>query len=212
MEPTQICMVRHGETAWNNERRIQGHIDIELAVSGMQQARAAGRYFRGKPVKALYSSDLLRARQTAECIGMSLGLTPMLVAEFRERRYGSFEGLTYADARSSYPDEYAAFEQRDPVRPLPGGGESLRDFHSRVTARLQQLAQAHAGETIVVVTHGGVLDIVNRFVRGNPLDIPRDFQIPNAGVNWLELRGDQWSLISWGETDHLHAAALDELP
>ena len=91
-------------------------------------------------------------------------------------------------------------------------GESLRQMYARVTAKLAALAAVHAGQTVVVVVHGGVLDIVNRFVRGNPLEAPRDFLIPNAGLNWLSLRDGIWRIATWGDTAHLELAALDELP
>jgi len=212
MESTRICLVRHGETPWNAEKRLQGQIDIDLNAAGQAQADAAARWLSRLPVGALYSSDLLRARQTAGCIASRLGLAPTLVPEFRERCYGLFQGLTYDEARERHPDHYHAFQSRDPDYAFPMGGESLRQFHQRVTDRLHRLAAEHAGQTVVLVTHGGVLDIVNRFVRGNPLEAPRDFLIPNAGINWVTVSGDQWSLETWGETAHLAAGGLDELP
>lgn len=217
--PTQLCIVRHGETAWNSERRIQGQIDISLNATGEAQAEAAGRWLAGNvvretfgPIHALYSSDLKRAWTTAQSIGNALHLTPAATPALRERRYGLFEGLTYADAEQQHPEIYAAFERRDPDFAFPEGGESLLQFHTRVTTQLQTLADQHRGETIVIVAHGGVLDIINRFVRGNPLDTPRDFLVPNAGMNWISLDEDnQWRLECWGDTRHLEAGALDEL-
>lgn len=211
MKPTRICLIRHGETAWNAERRIQGQIDIGLSAVGFAQARAAAARLCAEPVAALYSSDLLRARQTAEVIAAALDLSSILHPEFRERRYGVFEGRTYDEARSAYPEDYAAFERRDPAYAFPSGGESLLEFHARVTAPLRALAARHAGQTVLLVTHGGVLDIVNRFVRGKPLDAPRDFLIPNAGISWLAVSGERWTLEEWGMTAHLADEGLDEL-
>lgn len=212
MELTRICLVRHGETAWNAEKRIQGHTNIALAATGLAQAAATARCLSVHPVDALYSSDLLRARQTAACIGETLGLPLSLLPALRERCYGIFEGMTYDEARARYPADYHALELRNPDYAFPGGGESLHQLHARVTGQLRQLAQDHPGELVVVVTHGGVLDIINRFVRGNPLDTPRDFHIPNAGINWLSVNGRGWVLDAWGETDHLAVCGLDELP
>lgn len=211
MEPTRICLIRHGETAWNAERRIQGQTDIGLNPAGMAQASAAALHLSTTAFAALYSSDLLRARQTAEALAVRLSLAPAFTAELRERCYGIFEGRTYDEARAAYPGDYAAFERRDPDYAFPGGGESLRQVHARVTARLRALAAAHPGQALVVVTHGGVLDIVNRFVRDRALDLPRDFLIPNAGLNWLTVRGDEWRVEAWGLTAHLAEAGLDEL-
>lgn len=212
MKPTRICLVRHGETAWNAEKRIQGQTDIALDPSGLAQAAAAAGWLVQHQVAALYSSDLLRARQTAACIADALNLPMSLLPAFRERRYGCFEGLTYDEARARHPEDYYAFETRDPEYAFPDGGESLQQLHARVVGQLQRLAADHPGQTVVLVTHGGVLDIVNRFVCGKPLDAPRDFLIPNAGINWLSVSGERWTLDVWGETTHLEAGGLDELP
>lgn len=212
MKATRICLVRHGETTWNAEKRIQGQIDIGLNSAGLAQAEAAARWLSGQPVAALYSSDLLRARQSGECIARRLRLQPHFLAAFRERRYGFFEGLTYDEARARYPAEYRLFETRDPAFVIPIGGESLQQLHERVSAGLEQLVVQHGGETIIVVTHGGVLDIVNRLARGNPLSIPRDFLIPNAGINWVSGDGKTWCMEAWGVTAHLNGFGLDELP
>lgn len=208
---TRLCLIRHGETEWNAERRIQGQIDIALNETGRHQAEAAGRWLRTAGIVALYSSDLQRARTTAEAIGRALGLTPTLVPEMRERRYGIFEGLTYAEAQARHPDGYAAFEGRNADYAFENG-ESLRAVYARVTGKLQAIAAAHAGKTVAVVLHGGVLDVINRFVRGNPLEAPRDFLIPNAGLNWICTVDGCWHIETWGETAHLAPGALDELP
>jgi probable phosphoglycerate mutase len=212
-EATRICFVRHGETTWNAEKRIQGQIDIGLNTAGLAQAQAAADWLAAREaVTALYSSDLLRARQTAERIAHRMRLAAALRPAFRERRYGFFEGLTYEESRARYPADYHAFETRDPDFVIPFGGESLRQLHTRVSGGLSQLAAAHEGETIIVVTHGGVLDIVNRLARGNPLSTPRDFLIPNAAINWLCVRDQQWILETWGQTEHLAGFGIDELP
>ena len=208
---TRICLVRHGETEWNAERRIQGQIDIGLNAAGLRQAEAAGRWLKAAGISALYASDLKRAWATGQAIGQAVGVQPVPVPELRERRYGIFEGLTYAEAESRYPEGYAAFEGRNADYAFEHG-ESLKVMYERVTGKLKELAQRHLGESIVVVVHGGVLDVINRFVRGNPLEMPRDFLIPNAGVNWVALQDGRWTLESWGETAHLEVGALDELP
>ncbi len=208
---TRICLVRHGETEWNAERRIQGQTDIGLNAIGKQQAEAAGRWLSSKKIDALYSSDLQRAWVTAEAIGRAVGLRPMATPEMRERRYGVFEGLTYAEAQQRFPEGYAAFEGRNADYNFENG-ESLLEMFERVTTRLQSIAEAHPGQTVVIVLHGGVLDIINRFVRGNSLEVSRDFLIPNAGLNWISTVDGQWTLDSWGETNHLADGALDELP
>jgi len=208
---TRICLVRHGETEWNAERRIQGQIDIGLNAAGLRQAQAAGRWLKAAGISALYASDLKRAWATGLAIGQAVGVQPVPVPELRERRYGIFEGLTYAEAETRYPDGYAAFEGRNADYAFEHG-ESLKVMYERVTGKLKELAQRHLGESIVVVVHGGVLDVINRFVRGNPLEMPRDFLIPNAGINWISAVDGRWTVETWGETAHLADGALDELP
>lgn len=208
---TRLCLVRHGETEWNAERRIQGQIDVDLNANGRRQAAAAGRWLRGAGIAAIYSSDLKRAWNTAQTIGAALELAPQAVRELRERNYGRFEGLTYAEAEDKFPEGYAAFEGRNAEYAFETG-ESLRAMYDRVTGKLQQIAAAHPGSNLVVVLHGGVLDVINRFVRGNPLELPRDFLIPNAGLNWIAFDGQGWYIETWAETAHLEMAALDELP
>jgi len=210
-QSTRICLVRHGETEWNAERRIQGQIDIGLNETGLRQAAAAGRWLRDAGVSALYSSDLKRAWTTALAIGDALGLVPQQAPEMRERRYGIFEGLTYAEAHEKFPDGYAAFEGRNADYDFENG-ESLQTMFDRVTGKLQEIAAANPGQVVVLVLHGGVLDIINRFVRGNSLETPRDFLIPNAGINWIAVADGRWYIESWAETAHLEPGALDELP
>lgn len=208
---TRICLVRQGETEWNAERRIQGRIDIGLNETGLRQAAATGRRLATAGIAALYSSDLKRAWATAQAIGTALDLAPQALPELRERHYGVFEGLTYDEARDTYPAGYAAFEGRNADYDFTNG-ESLKAMFARVTGKLQALAATHRGQAVAVVVHGGVLDIVNRYVRGNPLEMPRDFLIPNAGINWIAAVDGKWSIETWGETAHLDAGARDELP
>ncbi|PKO32300.1 MAG: histidine phosphatase family protein [Betaproteobacteria bacterium HGW-Betaproteobacteria-7] len=208
---TRLCLVRHGETEWNAERRIQGQIDIGLNAIGRRQAEAVGCWLKTAKIGAIYSSDLQRAWLTAQAIGRALGLDPQARPALRERRYGIFEGLTYDEAKRDHPAGYAAFEGRNADYDFEHG-ESLKVMFERVTTALCEIVAGHPGGNVVVVVHGGVLDIVNRFVRGNGLDVPRDFLIPNAGLNWITCCDGAWSIERWGETAHLEPGALDELP
>lgn len=208
---TRFCLIRHGETAWNLDRRLQGQLDVDLNPLGRHQAQAAATWLAGEPVDALYASDLKRAWHTAERLELTLSLPRRAAPEFRERRYGAFEGLTYEQAAERYPEAYRAFEARHADHPLPQGGESLRTLSQRVTAKIVELAETHRGQTVVIVTHGGVLDVVNRFVRRIPLEAPRDFVIPNAGLNWITEQSGRWEIEAWGHTEHLQGASLDEL-
>ncbi|MGL4409481.1 histidine phosphatase family protein [Zoogloea sp.] len=207
---TRICLVRHGETAWNAERRLQGHLDIPLNEHGLAQAAATARSLGGERFDAAYCSDLTRARQTADAIAQALHLELVQDARLRERHYGLFQGLTYDEAQTRHPEAYRHFEQRDPEFAFPEGGESLKGFAARIQAALEAIAERHPDSTVLVVTHGGVLDIAHRLAAGKPLHTPRDFGIPNAALNWISCTGGTWSLQVWAEQRHLDSS-LDEL-
>jgi len=206
---TRICLVRHGETEWNAGKRIQGQIDIPLSMLGHAQARATAQVLRDEGLAALYSSDLLRARQTAEAVAHVARLPVSIDPGMRERHYGLFQGLSYGECEARYPAEYARHKARD-VRFVPAGGESLLDFAGRLAEAFDAIVRRHAGESVAIFTHGGVLDIVHRQASGKPLTTSRDFAIPNCGLNWVEVEAGCWNLLSWAERDHLDRP-LDEL-
>lgn len=208
---TRLCLVRHGETAWNAERRIQGQLDVPLSTTGHAQARAAANALAREDFSAIYSSDLARALHTAEASAHLLKLPIRKEVALRERHYGVLQTLTYAEFERCHPNAYARFLAREEAFALPGGGESLRRFADRVNRCLDEVVSAHPGGQVLVFTHGGVLDIVHRRASGRPLSVPRDFEIPNTALNWLEVERGKWTLLSWAERSHL-AEALDELP
>ncbi|MBT0960485.1 histidine phosphatase family protein [Denitromonas iodatirespirans] len=208
----RICLVRHGETDWNAQRRLQGHTDIPLNHTGRAQAEATAALLAPLHFDAAYTSDLSRAADTALAIGRRRGLDATPLAALRERHYGAFQGLTYDEARARHPAAYAHFEARTPDVALPDGGESLRAFAARITGALDTLVCRHAGQQILVVAHGGVLDIVHRIASGRALHLPRDFKIPNAALNWIRHDApDTWVIERWAEQAHLDRAR-DELP
>jgi probable phosphoglycerate mutase len=208
--PTRFCLVRHGETAWNAEGRLQGQTDIALNEAGRAQAQAAALRLATHSFDALYSSDLARTLETAAVAAALLRLEVRRTQSLRERCLGGFQGLTHAEAQARYPADYASFRARDPDLPLPGGGESLREFSARVEAALASLAEKHHGETLLVVTHGGALDIAHRLATGQSLMAKRDFPLLNGALNWIERRDGRWVLLSWAEMEHL-ARARDEV-
>ena len=202
-------MVRHGETAWNAEGRVQGQLDIPLNDVGRAQARATAAVLAEHDFTAIYCSDLMRVRQTAEPAAKKLALPVLYMAELRERHYGMFETLTYVEVREKFPQQYARFRDKDPDFDFEGG-ETLRGFNERSLKAVDDLIARHQGEQILVFTHGGVLEMVYRHARAVGLSSPRDFEIPNAGINWFEVTPDQWTVWSWAEVAHLEAA-LDDL-
>lgn len=211
---TTILLIRHGETAWNAERRLQGHLDIALNREGERQASLLAAALADEPIDAIVASDLLRARQTAQAVAGAHALPLQIDRQLRERCYGGFEGLLYSEIAQRFPLEFAAWQARDVDAALPPGanrGETFRQFYSRVTIALQRWADAHPGKTLALVAHGGVLECAYRAALGLPLETPRDFRIHNASINRFTLGQGGLELESWGETGHLRQGALDEL-
>jgi probable phosphoglycerate mutase len=206
---TRLCIVRHGETAWNAEHRVQGQLDVPLNGIGQVQALAASKVLAREKFDAIYSSDLTRARQTAEPTVGLLSLKIILEKELRERHYGIFERLTYAEVKVRFPEDYARFEARDPEYAFRTG-EALKDFSARSISILTKIAEANSGKSILVFTHGGVLDMLYRFVTGLSLSAERTFGIPNAGLNRVEVTPAGWQIRAWADTAHLESA-LDDI-
>jgi probable phosphoglycerate mutase len=207
---TRLCVVRHGETAWNAEHRVQGQLDVPLNAIGQAQAQAASKVLSQERFDAIYSSDLSRARQTAQPAANLLRMQIILDRDLRERHYGIFERLTYAEVKARYPEDYARFEARESDYAFRTG-ESLKDFSARSIAAIARIAREHQGKSVLVFTHGGVLDRLYRFVTGLPLGARRDFGIPNAGLNRVELTPAGWRIRTWADVAHLEGA-LDDLP
>lgn len=218
MHPTatsNIILIRHGETAWNAQRRLQGHLDIALNPEGERQAAALAGALAQERFDLVVSSDLMRARQTAQALAQAHGMQVHIDPALRERCYGGFEGLLYAEIERRFPAEFAQWQGRDIDAVLPPGanrGETFRQFHARVTGAILGWAQAHPGKTLALVAHGGVLECAYRAALGLPLETPRTFKVHNASINRFTVAGGVLALHSWGETGHLRPAVLDDLP
>ncbi|MFC5458617.1 histidine phosphatase family protein [Massilia niabensis] len=211
---TRIALIRHGETAWNAERRLQGHLDIDLNNEGRRQAVALAAALAGEQVDVLVSSDLARAAQTAKALGEVLHLPLFIDGRLRERCYGGFEGLLYSEIAERYPREFAAWQGRDVDGTLPPGqnrGESFREFHDRVIPAILGWAADNPGKSLVLVAHGGVLECAYRAALGLSLETPRDFKVLNASINRFIVQDGKLELVSWGEVDHLQQAVLDDV-
>jgi probable phosphoglycerate mutase len=211
---TQVLFIRHGETDWNRIRRIQGHIDILLATTGIAQAgQLAQRLLReskeGARLDAVYCSDLLRAQQTARPFADALGLSLSLNEGLRERWYGDFQGHDSEEIRAKYPAEHALWQSHDPDF-APPGGESQRAFSQRVLRAVEPIVAAHPGGRIACVAHGGVLDCIYRFVRAIPLAAPRDWPLLNSSINVVDFENGQAKVVSWGDVVHLSSPGSDD--
>ncbi|MFO1329687.1 MAG: histidine phosphatase family protein [Rubrivivax sp.] len=199
---TRVLVVRHGETAWNAELRIQGHTDIELNPRGQWQAQQLALALADEVLHAVYSSDLRRAHDTAQPAARAAGLPVQHHTGLRERGFGRFEGLTFSEIDQRWPEDARRWRQRD-TDFAPGGGEALTGFHARCVAAAGELAARHRGQSILLVSHGGVLDCLYRAATGAALDAPRSWALGNAAVNRLLHTDAGFTLVGWNDTRHL---------
>lgn len=209
MQATRIIAIRHGETAWNVDTRIQGQLDVELNDTGRWQARQTALALQEEDIAAIYASDLSRAFETARAIGAVAGLQPVPVPALRERHFGHFQTLTWAEIETQWPQQAQQWRTRVPDW-SPQGGESLLTLRARISDAVHTLAQRHLGQQIVLVAHGGVMDVLYRLATGQELQAPRQWPLGNAAVNRLLWTPQSLSLVGWGDDRHLQSAGRDE--
>ncbi|EJN00933.1 histidine phosphatase family protein [Herbaspirillum sp. YR522] len=210
---TDILLIRHGETDWNVDQRLQGHIDIGLNAEGRRQVLALGVALAGEGIDAVFASDLQRARDTAQAIATAAGLPVEIDAGLRERCYGAFEGLRHVEIEQRYPEAYRQWRAREPDARFPAGerpAETMREFYQRSVQSVQRILAGAQGK-VAIVTHGGVLEYLHHWASGSDFVLPRSFDIFNASVNRLQWDGQRARIRSWGEIGHLQREALDEV-
>jgi 2,3-bisphosphoglycerate-dependent phosphoglycerate mutase len=206
---TEFVFIRHGETDWNRQQRWQGHTDVPLNAIGLAQAARLGERLADEPGDLLLASDLQRARQTAQPLATAWAMAPVLESGFREQNFGMLEGLDAPTIKARHADIWSQWlEHRADY--APPGGESLAQFHARVIAAVRAAAEQHPGQRLVVVTHGGVLDMLWRTAHGLSLHGLRQCEIPNTGINRLRWNSGTLDILQWAEADHLQG--LPEQP
>ena len=208
---TQLLLIRHGETAWNAEHRIQGQLDIPLSPLGMLQSARMAECLASEPIDAVYSSELARAWLTAAPLAARLGIEVIAEPSLRERSFGIFEGLTLDEIATRHPAEFAHWRARD-LGWRPKGGESGQQLIDRVLSAATDIVARHAGQTVVLVSHGGVLDVVYRAARALEWHAPREHQMLNAAINRLTASSSPLALSieRWSDVEHLQESR-DEL-
>ena len=209
LEPTRIIALRHGETEWNVDTRIQGHLDIALSAKGRWQAERLAHALRGEPIKAIYASDLTRAWETAQYVARVQGLPVTQEVGLRERDFGDFEGKTFAEIEVLLPEQSLRWRKRDPEF-YPAGGESLIALRARVMEAAERLAAQHPGQQIALVGHGGVMDVLYRAATRQGIQAPRTWALGNAAINRLLWTPEGFTLVGWADTQHLNDDVLDE--
>jgi len=212
MTITRFCLVRHGETDWNAARRLQGHTDIDLNANGLAQAKQMA--FALKNIKlqfdVLYTSDLQRAAKTAQAIEELFKTSAISNAALRERHLGALQGLTTDEAPILEPELWKSHLSRN-IHESLRGGESIQQFSDRIKTALEKIRLNHPGKTILLVSHGGSLDMMYRIASNQALDAQKVVAVPNASLNWLSHDGLAWKVDHWADTKHLDTLALDNL-
>ena len=204
---TELAVVRHGQTEFNVRGLYQGHVDSPLTDAGVAQARLlAPRLHSLGYAPTIYCSDLGRARHTAELLAAP-GSRIREDAGLRKRRLGAFEGLSRAEIIERYPEARTSNGAANPEY-TPPGGETLRELTDRIVLALNRIAGNHAGERVIVVTHGGAVTAFARHVLGVPQDAPRRLEIGNASLS-LFYRNDErlWTARFLGDVSHLENIA-----
>ncbi len=198
-----LYLVRHGESIYNAEGRVQGQEDVPLSELGLRQSRAAAEALSTFPVERIYSSPLRRALQTAEVIAARLGLPILLDDRLKELHAGIFQGKLRRELPQLFPEEYAAWSSGDPYYVIPGG-QSRFQVRQRGEAALREIAERHRGHT-VVVGHGALFRFaLGALVGGN--HCPELPPLVNGSITRLAYWGEgRFELLSYNEQDHLLA-------
>lgn len=199
---TRVLLIRHGETDWNRQTRLQGHTDVPLNAQGRVQAERLRLAFDGETLDAVYTSDLQRALHTARAVAEATGAPLVAETGLRERGFGCFEGLRFDEIAARWPEQARRWRTRDPAFG-PEGGETLQAFYDRSLAAAERLAAAHPGGSIALVAHGGVLDTLYRAATRLALEAPRSWRSGNAAINRLLYGSSGFTLVGWDDAGHL---------
>jgi broad specificity phosphatase PhoE len=207
-----LLLVRHGQSTWNHERRIQGQLDPPLSDEGRRQAAQLGRRLAGRQFSGFYASDLKRATETAQLIAEAVRIEPEAMAGLREIYLGRWEGLRTEELADRFPDAWASWTA-EPDWDLVPGGEGSAAFEARVSGALDSIFARHPEGDVLVVTHGGVIQIALHHVVGRASRGIFPFRIQNASVSLLEKRNGRVVVSGVNDIGHLEdrAAAMPEI-
>ncbi len=204
-----MLLVRHGQSTWNRDHRIQGQLDPPLSEAGRRQAEALARRLAGRRLAGFYASDLRRAWETAQAVGSANGLQPEPALGLREIFLGDWEGLRTQELAERFPEAWARWTE-EPDWDLVPGGEGAALFETRVVAALDSIFERHRHGEVLAVTHGGVIQVALHRVVGRPSHGLFPFKIQNASISVLEKREGRLVIAGVNDTSHLEATLLSE--
>jgi probable phosphoglycerate mutase len=209
--PRLLYIVRHGVTDWNQSKCIQGQLDIPLNDAGRSQAALAAERLASLGATALYSSDLLRAYETAQIIAQAVGLRIIQKPGLREMYFGAWQGLTVDEIRERDPELYAARRERPHDVPPPGG-EVWRQFYQRSIKSIHDILLATDAERVIVATHSGVCTVLGLEALGLGYTGKRPFGNANCAIHTIAVEGDRWEALSLNDVSHLEELPLAATP
>ena len=203
-----MILIRHGESTWNQERRVQGHMNPGLSDRGRAQAALLASRLKGRPFAGLYTSPLRRALETASVLGEAVGFGPQALDGLQEIRLGAWEGKTVEEIRTSYGNAYDRWLDGPLDAAGPPGGEGVRTFQQRAVATLEGLRRGHPDGNLLIVTHGGVIKVYLCHILG--LDLNRMFWIKtdNAAVTEILFNRERVNLTLLNDTCHLNGERI----
>ncbi len=204
-----MLLVRHGQSTWNREHRIQGQLDPPLSEEGRRQAASLAHRLAGRRLAGFYASDLRRAWETAETIGSANGLEPEPAIGLREIFLGGWEGLRTQELAERFPDAWARWTE-EPNWDLVPDGEGAALFETRVVAALDAIFDMHPHGDVLAVTHGGVIQVALHRVVGRPSHGLFPFKIQNASMSVIEKRENRLVIAGVNDTSHLESALVSD--
>ncbi|WP_077623919.1 histidine phosphatase family protein [Sediminibacillus massiliensis] len=185
-----ICLVRHGETDWNLQGKLQGETDIPLNETGIQQAEECREYFKEAKIDRVIASPLTRAKQTADIINKELAKPIEIMEEFRERSFGVAEGMPMDEREHLYPD-----------RNYPGQ-EDFEAFRNRVMAGINKVTERYLDEELLLVAHGGVINVILSTISNGQIGSGKT-KLINACISNIQLLKEGWKVHDYNQTTHL---------
>ncbi len=183
---TRLLLIRHGETDWNSEGRYQGQSDVPLNATGREQARHLAQALDGCALDTIYSSDLLRARETAEALARATGASLYLDPRLREVDLGEWEGQLFSCIQEKYP-ELLRQRRENPLHFAPPGGETMVELRQRLLSAVREIAALHPGASVALVSHGFALAVIKVSLNGQPVERVWDLVPGNAEMEWVEV-------------------------
>ena len=205
-------LVRHGETVWNAEGRVQGHLDSSLTDAGLENARRMAARLTSVGFAAAYASDLGRAQETLSIMLNGRSLPTQTLSELREKSYGSWEGSTFQEIQERYPEQYDRLFQDD-VEFAPPGGESDEDLARRIDGLAERLRLAHPGdEDILLLAHGGSLRALLVSLLELPVRSLWHFRLDNSSLSIVGTSSNGATVHLWNDTSHLAGVGQQTRP